>query len=553
MTRRDDGGGAGRGDDDLPPVHLGAKLALVSHDSWRAALLPQNVASVVLSALYLFVQTLIALVFAPAPPPAKFYARAHVAVIGAGVTGISTAAHLRSHGIEVTLFDENDELGGIWARTNTTSGLQLNSLLYRWHPATRWSHAYPKRPEILSEMQHVADRYGLRDRTRLGVRVTKVERAGDGRSGDPAEFGHARWIVNGDKAEVYDAVVASVGTCGEPKVIELPKQDGFKGVIVHSSQLDGVDLAGKRVAVVGAGASAVEAAELALSKSCRSITVLARSAHWIIPRNVVVGTLLALQPLGRVTFLSPPVEWLLKKLHYRSAANIAPIGKPLFSGTPIVNDAFLDAVRDGRITFRIGDVVACTPHGVKFSRRANGTKPGSAGRETVEHADVVVVATGFKRPSLDWLPEDLFASADEERDYNPPCVWSGRASWIVLTLAHSNLYLQNFATADWSVLLTNAAYRDAIGTVGHVHIGIYARILALFLVDKQARPLPKDVRGEMLARTSRADWLDRCASGSTLSGGSSDRPRAARCRSSHSKLVPRASAADLTRMPTAPR
>lgn len=76
-------------------------------------------------------------------------------------------------------------------------------------------------------------------------------------------------------------------------------------------------------------------------------------------------------------------------------------------------------------------------------------------------ADVVVLATGFERPGIDFLPEDLFP----ER-YEVSLVFdlaSLRKTQRVLK--RPNLYLQNFSTEDWSVLLTNAAYQNAIGTV----------------------------------------------------------------------------------------
>lgn len=71
--------------------------------------------------------------------------------------------------------------------------------------------------------------------------------------------------------------------------------DKFKGKHVHSSKLDGIDLKGKKVVSLGSGASGVEAVELAIAKGAKEAIVLARSDKWIIPRNVVVSTSLALQ------------------------------------------------------------------------------------------------------------------------------------------------------------------------------------------------------------------------------------------------------------------
>ena len=111
----------------------------------------------------------------------------------------------------------------------------------------------------------------------------------------------------------------SAGTCGKPKMIELDGSDQFRGKIVHSSQLDDLDMDGKRVVVVGSGASGVEAIELAVAKGAASAQMLARDDKWIIPRRFLIGTALALQPLGRETWLSWIPETLLRYLHYRCA------------------------------------------------------------------------------------------------------------------------------------------------------------------------------------------------------------------------------------------
>lgn len=85
----------------------------------------------------------------------------------------------------------------------------------------------------------------------------------------------------------------------------------------------------------------------------------------------------------------------------------------------------------------------------------------------------IVLATGFERPSIEMLPKDLFPEEKTGRSYARP-----------------NLYLQNFATEDCSVLLTNSSYEQGIGTVGNWHIGIYTRIMCAFLLDERCRPVP---------------------------------------------------------------
>lgn len=70
-------------------------------------------------------------------------------------------------------------------------------------------------------------------------------------STDPAKRGSGKWIVNGDESQIFDGVSVNVGTCGKPKRMELPGQDRFKGQIVHSSELDDVELSGKKVSPFG--------------------------------------------------------------------------------------------------------------------------------------------------------------------------------------------------------------------------------------------------------------------------------------------------------------
>jgi cation diffusion facilitator CzcD-associated flavoprotein CzcO len=61
-------------------------------------------------------------------------------------------SHAISHGFDVVIFESKDKVGGIWANVNSTSGLQLNSLLYRFHPALLWKKSFPQRDEILGGM-----------------------------------------------------------------------------------------------------------------------------------------------------------------------------------------------------------------------------------------------------------------------------------------------------------------------------------------------------------------------------------------------------------------
>jgi len=250
----------------------------------------------------------------------------------------------------------------------------------------------------------------------------------------------------------------------------------FKGKVLHSSELDQLqpnDLDGQTVAVIGSGASGVEAVETALAKGAKNTFMFARDDKWIIPRNILVDTFLAAQPFGRQMPLSFLWERFVAWWNYQGVADLVPVKTPIFGGTPVVNDVFLPHVRAGKCRYIRGDTRRLTESGVIVNVRRRGTDPGDPGEETEFEADLVILATGYERPDLTFLEEaNLFPEG-----YERP-----------------NLYLQNFSTEDWSILLTNTAYLNAIGTVGHVHIGMYTRILLAFLLDKDTRPLPKDMK-----------------------------------------------------------
>ncbi|PWN50984.1 FAD/NAD(P)-binding domain-containing protein [Violaceomyces palustris] len=424
------------------------------------------------SLIYQCVQVLIFYCFAPRLPSQRPRQKplGHVAVIGAGITGVSTASHLIGHGFEVTLFEASSEIGGIWSRVNSTSGLQINSIMYRFHPAVKWGKGYPRRDEILHNTEKIWEMYDLKQRTRFNCKITSVKRHSS--STDPAEGGHARWILNDKEDEVFDGLVVCVGTCGKPKKLSLPGEEKFKGEIVHSSELDDLDLKGKKVLIVGGGASGIEALELAVEKKADKPTILARSDKWIIPRLTLVDVLLGLQPFGRETFLSWIPELLIRKLHYRDLDEKMSPTDGLYTGTPIVNTSALYDIRKGRADYQRGDVIDVTETGIKFNARKRGQKKGSEGEEVHYEADIIVVATGFEKPSIDFLPQDLFPE-----DYVRP-----------------NMYLQVFPVVDSSVLCTNSTIKDGIGSFGHVHIGIMARSLMVFLMDEDARPRPKHMR-----------------------------------------------------------
>ena len=107
----------------------------------------------------------------------------------------------------------------------------------------------------------------------------------------------------------------------------MKNEEVFRGEIHHSSQLDDTTAKGKKVIIVGGGASAVEALEFVVRTGAKKTSVLARSDKWIIPRNAVVDALLAFNIFGQETVFSWIPETLLRKFFYRDLQDLAPQSK----------------------------------------------------------------------------------------------------------------------------------------------------------------------------------------------------------------------------------
>ncbi|KAE9409197.1 hypothetical protein BT96DRAFT_913371 [Gymnopus androsaceus JB14] len=359
--------------------------------------------------VYQFIQLLLAKLLSPNPPPPSCQPEAP-----------ANCYHWRW---------TNCQLGGIWARVNHTSGLQIHSLMYRFFPSIQWKKGYPNREEILENITAIWNEYGLEKKTKFGVKVEKVWQ-------DENE----RWIVNGPEYGKFDGIIAAIGTCGDPKMPHIPGQEKMPQ--------------GKKAAIIGGGASAVEALEYTSAAQAEKTFVLSRSEKWIIPRNALVDMLLATNIFGQEILLSWIPEKLLRVFFYRDLEDVAPpSNKGLFTETPMVN-------------FRCPPENSRGQRRMATSKRAQGVPPGGPGHEINVECDIVIMATGFSRPKLGFLPEKCF-----EEPYAPP-----------------NWYLQTFPPGYMSVCANNCTYVNAIGTVGNYHIGIYTRILLMFLVDPLTRP-----------------------------------------------------------------
>lgn len=252
-----------------------------------------------------------------------------VAIIGAGFSGLGMAIRLKQAGEhDFVVLEKADDVGGTW-RENTYPGCacDIPSYLYSYsfEPNPRWTRHYPEQQEIWDYLRHCARKYGITPHIRFGA--TMSEAAWDDEamlwrlsldsprdsSPDSGPKGSPNGSPDGGR-EVVRArtVVSAMGPLHVPSFPDIAGLDRFGGPVFHSARWDhGVDLDGKRVAVVGTGASAIQFVPH-LAERARSVHVFQRTPPWIVPKLD--------HPIGRIERLAhrllPPVQRLRRAAIY---------------------------------------------------------------------------------------------------------------------------------------------------------------------------------------------------------------------------------------------
>jgi cation diffusion facilitator CzcD-associated flavoprotein CzcO len=203
-----------------------------------------------------------------------------VAIIGAGPAGLAAGHELLAQGFsEFTIFEKSDAVGGTW-HLHTYPGLACDVwahvYTFSYEPNFNWSASFVGQPEIEAYLQRCATKFGLDPHIRLNTRITRAVYRDEG-----------VWQLASEAGEnfEFDVVINAMGNQHTPLYPDAKGLDSFSGPSWHATQWNhDVDLAGKRIAIVGSAASAVQIVP-EIAKVAGQVTVLQRTPNWIMPRG----------------------------------------------------------------------------------------------------------------------------------------------------------------------------------------------------------------------------------------------------------------------------
>ncbi|MFF5427476.1 MULTISPECIES: flavin-containing monooxygenase [unclassified Streptomyces] len=202
-----------------------------------------------------------------------------VAVIGSGFGGLGAAVRLRREGItDFVVLERADSVGGAW-RDNSYPGCACDvpSHLYSFSfaPNPDWPRTFSGQRHIRAYLEHVADTFGLRPHIRLNHEMLRMEWDAEA----------LRWEIETSAGRLSaDVVVSAAGPLSDPQIPDIPGLADFPGKVFHSARWDhDYDLRGKRVAMIGTGASAIQIVP-EIQREVGRLTLFQRTPPWVMPR-----------------------------------------------------------------------------------------------------------------------------------------------------------------------------------------------------------------------------------------------------------------------------
>jgi len=361
----------------------------------------------------------------------------NVAIIGAGVAGLSTAKALIAEGLDCKVFERGTRLGGVWADGYSNFGVQVQRELYEFPdwPLPEDTADFTPGPVIQKYLEGYARHFGVWPHIHFKTQVTKIQERGGDKPG---------WVIrvsdNGAQSDQeFDLVVVCIGLYSNtPNIPGFPGQDDFTGEVLHNSEFKSRDqLKGKKVAVVGFGKSATDAA-LEAAAVAKETTIIFREAHWPLPAKIANVLPFKWVMLNRFTSalipmyyrpssvdrvvhtLGKPLVWVWWRLvelllivqcqmwsRFGTRVSLVPKKSVEFDGfdesAMLPRPEFFRSLRNGAINAQKTEINEYTPSGLSLR---NGARV---------NADVIIFATGWK-PDYCFLPDTLCTRLNFERD-----------------------------------------------------------------------------------------------------------------------------------------
>lgn len=339
-------------------------------------------------------------------------------IVGAGFGGIGAAIELKRQGVDsLAILEREDDLGGTW-HVNHYPGLAVDiasvTYSYSFEPNPSWSRLFAPGPELKKYAEHVADKYGLRKHMEFGVVVESAS------WDDAADV----WTVQTSDGRSITAryLVTATGFLSQPYTPDFPGIDSFEGEIIHTTAWrDGYDFAGKKAAVIGTGATAVQLIP-EIARTARRLTVFQRTPIWVVPkvdfpipapvrrlfaaapitqkaaRMVNTSLLEMLMVFGVLHYRQAKpgnqLAALLAKAHLRMQVRDAGTRKQLTPSydfgckRPTFSNGYFRAFNRPDVDLETSSIVRVEPNGIVVADAVSGTE------RTIE-IDTLVLATGF--------------------------------------------------------------------------------------------------------------------------------------------------------------
>jgi 4-hydroxyacetophenone monooxygenase len=225
-----------------------------------------------------------------------------VVIVGAGVSGIALAVRLKELGIPFVIFEQTDRPGGVWHRNRYPGcGVDTPNHSYSYSFGRRypWTRYFSPREEILDYIDGVVRAHDLLPHIRLNTKVTSASWQEEAQ----------QWHIDvrgpdGKKTESCRFFVSAIGQLSDPMLPQIKGMEQFQGTSFHSMDWpEGLDVAGKRVAIIGTGATAMQLAPT-LSRQARQVDVYQRSAQWVRPVE------------GYADRIKPGAQWLQQHMPF---------------------------------------------------------------------------------------------------------------------------------------------------------------------------------------------------------------------------------------------